>query len=443
MWVWIPRFAYRVNSGTQNFDVVFLVGTTDQYYDENRELQTAKRCKSEDELVDTSTAYTVHPAFTDETNINYRNGGWDKEITGIWVAKFMAGYASGNNDAKVVASSVNYTQTQSYVYKVERGSDESGYELARNWLDGVYGETVTPIKYPVFQPLTYSMNYINHNDAYNIAKALTENGNIYGFTQSADSHLMKNSEWGAITYLSKSKYGIYNESMATTNVSLNSGSRARTETNGKSEMDSVYSVTGCTTGAIGTESVGKVTTIDKINSTSGNSASDGVYTWNQLNGVNLSSTGTIYGIYDLNGGLWERVSDYIANENEYLKIYGASISYEGNELKTLSNKYAKVYLYDSTTDNSDIEINNNTLSIAAKNNWNKSQLVYGDAIIETSTGQAGNYGWNNSYTHFLALNGCYMCRGAHWTAKNGGLFSYNKTNGTSYYSDGFRVTLIV
>ena len=29
MWVWIPRFAYRVNSSTQNFDVVFLIGTTD------------------------------------------------------------------------------------------------------------------------------------------------------------------------------------------------------------------------------------------------------------------------------------------------------------------------------------------------------------------------------------------------------------------------------
>ena len=100
MWVWIPRFAYRVNSSTQTFDVVFLVGTTDQYYDDDGVLQTAKRCTSEDQLVDTTTGFTVHPAFTDETAINYRNGGWDKEITGIWVAKFEAGYASGNNSEK-------------------------------------------------------------------------------------------------------------------------------------------------------------------------------------------------------------------------------------------------------------------------------------------------------------------------------------------------------
>ncbi len=48
------------------------------------------------------------------------------------------------------------------------------------------------------------MNYINHNDAFNIAKAMTENGNIYGLTENTDSHLMKNSEWGAVAYLSQS-----------------------------------------------------------------------------------------------------------------------------------------------------------------------------------------------------------------------------------------------
>ncbi len=94
MWVWIPRYAYRVNASNQTFDIKFLIGTTDTYYDENGNIQTAKRCNREDELVDTTTGYTVHPAFTDETKVNYRNGGWDKELTGIWVAKFEAGYAS-------------------------------------------------------------------------------------------------------------------------------------------------------------------------------------------------------------------------------------------------------------------------------------------------------------------------------------------------------------
>ena len=93
MWVWIPRYAYKVNDN-QTFDIKFLIGTTDNYYDENGKIQTAKRCTNVDELVDTKTGYTVHPVFTDETSIGYRNGGWDKELTGIWVAKFEAGYAS-------------------------------------------------------------------------------------------------------------------------------------------------------------------------------------------------------------------------------------------------------------------------------------------------------------------------------------------------------------
>ncbi|MFR1259053.1 MAG: hypothetical protein ACLSCY_11840, partial [Clostridium sp.] len=93
MWVWIPRYAYKVNEIDKKFDIKFLIGTTDNYYDENGQIQTAKRCTNVDEQVDAKIGYTVHPAFTDETKINYRNGGWDKELTGIWVAKFEAGYA--------------------------------------------------------------------------------------------------------------------------------------------------------------------------------------------------------------------------------------------------------------------------------------------------------------------------------------------------------------
>ena len=74
MWVWIPRYAYRVNSSTQTFDIVFLIGTTDNYYDENGKLQKAKRQTKKEETIDTITGYTVHPAFTNESNIGFANG---------------------------------------------------------------------------------------------------------------------------------------------------------------------------------------------------------------------------------------------------------------------------------------------------------------------------------------------------------------------------------
>ena len=430
MWVWIPRFAYRVNSSTQNFDVVFLIGTTDTYYDESGNIQTAKRCTSEDELVDTSTGYTVHPAFTDETAINYRNGGWDKEITGIWVAKFEAGYASGNNDAPVKASSVHYTQDRSVVHSIEANGNTTGGNkslMARNWLDGIYGNTITAIKYPVFQPLTYSMNYINVNDAFNVAKSLTENGNIYGFNAEVDSHLIKNSEWGAVTYLSKSKYGLNTVDIIANNVSLNSGNRQRTATEGKIEVDSVYAVTGCTTGINEEE---KQTNIDNINTTTGNVANDGVYTWNQLNGTKASSTGTIYGIYDMSGGLWGRTASYIANNASQLKTYGETLTYYNNELRTNSTKYTIVYPHDSNND-------------TAYNNWIANSKIYGDGIRETSTQGEGANSWYDDTSVFPRLEGPFSIRGDFTGAKNTGIFAFYCNSGGSDYATGFRTAVII
>ena len=213
MWVWIPRYAYKITYTNPEdksqggiIEVKFLEGTSDNYY-ENGELKTAKRQTSADETVDTTTDYYVHPAFTNETSINFANGGWDSELTGMYVAKFEAGFPEGNNDTASVKSSQSYTQIDSWVETVESGEEILSFQTARNWLDGIYGETPTKISYPVFQPLTYSMNYINHNDVFNICKAMNENGNIYGFTlNSSDTHLMKSSEWGMVTYLSYSNY---------------------------------------------------------------------------------------------------------------------------------------------------------------------------------------------------------------------------------------------
>ena len=119
MWVWIPRFAYKVNSSKQTFDVVFLKDTTNIYVDNG----TEKNAETE--------GYIVHPAFKDESSIDYANGGWDKELTGIWVAKFKAGFASGNNSATPTASSVKYTQADAWVGGAELGGSNN-HGTARN-----------------------------------------------------------------------------------------------------------------------------------------------------------------------------------------------------------------------------------------------------------------------------------------------------------------------
>ena len=130
------------------------------------------------------TEYTVHPAFTDESSIGYKNGGWSKEITGIWVSKFEAGAAGENNTAA----------TKTAI---------SGYN------------------YPVFMGTVPSYNNINVGNIYLLSKQISRGSeNIYGLTSEVDSHLIKNSEWGAAAYLGQSKYGLDTKYVWINNVSL-------------------------------------------------------------------------------------------------------------------------------------------------------------------------------------------------------------------------------
>ncbi len=152
--VWIPRYAYKITyngdrtGGT--IDVKFLIGTTDNYYDENGTLQTAKRATTGHE--DTTSDYYVHPAFTNNVNL----GGWSSELTGIWVGK----YESARSDSE------GTTQGSSTVIKIQ--------PRVVSWI----GNTTI-------------------NEMYKYARA---------YSESLNSHMLKNSEWGVVAYLTHSKY---------------------------------------------------------------------------------------------------------------------------------------------------------------------------------------------------------------------------------------------
>ena len=440
-WVWIPRFAYKITytdakdkSKGGTIDVKFLLGTTDEYYTDDTKTTkaTAQRAKSATEEVDTTTDYYVHPAFTNESSIGYANGGWDKELTGIWVAKFEAGYASGNNSAPVKASSANYSQTSSWTAAIEAGTKDDSSQPARNWLDGIYGSTATSIKYPTFQPITYSMNYINVNDAYNVSRTLTESGNIYGLSNSTtDSHLMKNSEWGAVAYLAQSKYGNNNNEPYINNITLNSGSAKRTETAGKIGVNSVYAVTGVTTGT--TNAGASIKTLDNL-TTTGNTANNGTYTWDQIEGQKSSSTLNMYGVFDLSGGVWERTAGYVANGNGNLNYYGSSLTDSGK--RTESTKYVTVYPHDTAETSTDIDTK-------SRANYNVNKYIFGDAIRETSESGTGATSWKGDYSYFPALYVPFSGRGGSlWDGSSAGLFFFDRTSGNSGCSNGFRPVLV-
>ena len=383
MWVWIPRYAYKINSDTHTFDIVFLVGTSDNYYDKDGKLQTAKRQTSENDVPDAKVDYVVHPAFTNESSINYVNGGWKKELAGIWVAKFEAGYFDKTTEnSKIKPSSVTYSQTFGW-------TTANKNEDARNYYDGIYGTKSTKIKYPTFQGLKYSMNYINHSDAFSISRALTEKDNVYGLSSSStDSHLMKNSEWGAVAYLGQSKYGLGTEEIRINNVNLNN------------ETDFVYASTGYAA--------------KEKDASAG--ATSTAYKWYETEGATASCTGTIDGIYDLSGGTWERTAAIVNNGNSNLNTYGKAIMNELNNGK--SSAYVTAYSTSGST-------------------------VYGDAVRETSIVQDGQNLWYSDYSIFPTGGAPFFMRGGDcWNNSKAGLFCFSCPDGNSLFTHGFRSVLV-
>ena len=407
MWVWIPRYAYKINKSNQTFDVVFLVGTTDNYYDKDGKLQTAKRQTSETDIPDATKDYVVHPAFTNESSIGYANGGWKKELTGIWVSKFEAGYAGGNNNADKVDSNVNYSQSTSLVWSGEAGTSLDSSQPARNFYE-VYGSKTTAIKYPTFQGLTYSMNYINQSDAFSISRALTDDNNIYKLSnKETDSHLIKNSEWGAVSYLGQSQYGLNGTNIRINNLTLNNS------------VPTIYAVTGYAS-----------KTSDDAGATSSTS---GVYKWTEKYGQAASCTGTIYGIYDMSGGTWERSAAIVNNGNGNLNTYGKAIMNALNNGK--SSEYVTVYPKGETSGQS--------LDDASKSNYAANTKIYGDAIAETSTSGIGNSAWFGNVTHFPALHYTFFVRGGNFMDKsNDGMFLFGHHEGWGMNHDGFRAVLV-
>ena len=417
MWVWIPRYAYKVIYNDPNdkskggvFDIVFLVGTSDNYYDKDGKLQTAQRQTSKDQTIKTDgDVYTVHPAFTNESSIDYANGGWKKELTGIWVSKFEAGFVDKSTfdaDKEKYSSSVYYTQTYGWTSLNKK-------EDARNYLNRIYGSNATKITYPTFQGEKYSMNYINHSDAFSISRALTEENNVYGLkSSSTDSHLIKNSEWGAVAYLGQSQYGLYNKNIRINNVNMGDNSNF------------VYAMTGY---AAKEEDAASTTNTDAI-------------AWNQTGGELASTTGTIYGIYDMSGGTWERSASLVNNCNSRLNEFGSSLMYSLKDGK--SSEYVTVYETDTSVDNTGVSWTDGNLLKTNEANYKKN-TKYGDAIKETSTAGTGNTSWNGDYSYFAGLYYPFFRRGGgYWDRSGAGLFCFDRTDGNSNYYYGFRSVLV-
>ncbi len=160
MYVWIPRYAYKI-AGEKNIEVTFLKGNT------NIDKEGIEYTTSED--VDTKTTKIVHPAF----NL----GG--VELSGIWVAKFET--SGTNKDGKAVGNASSTSSAEQY--KPDETTIAKSLPNKISWRHITVGES--------------------QRRSMDIATTAKEK---YGLDYT-NSHLMKNDEWGAVAYLCYSQYG--------------------------------------------------------------------------------------------------------------------------------------------------------------------------------------------------------------------------------------------
>ena len=250
MYVWIPRYAYRI-AGDKNIEINFLKGNTNK--DKNNKEYTTN------ENVDTKTTAIVHPAF----NL----GG--EQLSGIWVSKFEA--SGTNKNGQAVGNGTNSSNSQQYI------PDET--TIAKSL------------------PNKISWRYITIGESQKRSMDIAGNQKEKYGLENANSHLIRNSEWGAVAYLCYSQYG---------NVPKING--AGTIGSNNSYWYDMY--TG--QGAKGTNDEGWY------------NRTDDTHNYNTQNGMLASTTGNATGIYDMNGGSWERVAGYLDNGNENLNNYGKS-----------------------------------------------------------------------------------------------------------------------
>ena len=324
MWVWIPRYAYSITSGYHSSSA----GTIEiKFLKESSNV--AYDGTSTWDNVSGQGKWNIHPAF------NY-----GQEVSGIWVAKFEASPEGATTD--------------------KANSEYDGTEKKLQVKPGVS-----------------SWRYIDIGDMYTVC---------LNYNSALNSHMMKNDEWGAVAYLSKSKYGKQNEE-----VWINNSSSYITGSAGNSA--SAETDVGTTTDYTSTQ------------------------------GVKASTTGTVYGVYDMSGGAWECVAAYVNSENSYFTWGSALVNGE--------SKTKNVYNVGS----SDMDYNN----------YNANSSKYGDAVYETSTSGNGSTSWYSDYSNFPdKYGGPFFYRGGYYSGgSRERVFSFNCTSGAYYDGVSFHPVLVV
>ena len=330
--VWIPRYAYRIIyfSSQDTKDAYLTNGDTSGIigYSDSRGIVDVNGRKVDG--VESTTSlnvgdyFRVHPAFMNDSSNNYENGGWSTDLSGIWVGKYESSLVNKEDSSNIVTN-----------------DNRTGNILLSEHTD----------KSIAVQPGMSSWRYCTIGNMYTNAKA---------YSTDLNSHMLKNSEWGAVAYLTESKYGRNG-----TEVTINNSSEY---------------ITGSAQTTSGTTN-----------------------DYKSAEGVLASSTGNVTGIYDLSGGAHEYVAAYYTGGNSTYLNYGRSLVNE------IEKKY--VTAYTGANVNSDYKLGDATYETSGYFvDWESPFFVRGgyfddgsDAGVFSFFSNSGNAYGNYSFRMCLAV----------------------------------------
>ena len=323
MWVWIPRYAYKIEYLADDGSTVIGYSDSRGIVDTLGNVQEGTEKEGTFSVGDN---YIVHPAFSYFEN--------DRAISGIWVAKFEASRSNATSS-----------------------SAGSGSTLK-------------------IQPGVQSWRRISVNGIFTTCQ---------NYNTSLNSHMMKNSEWGAVAYLAQSEYGKNSE------IWINPNSNYIT---------------------------GQAGTSVSASSTTSTYAYD-----NTTYGVNASTTGNIYGIYDMSGGAYEYVAAYVNNGATQLISNGSSLVSAPSYMKD-------VYAMGSGD--------------TGETNYEANAGKYGDIMYETSIAGTNNTSWYGDASIIpYSTRPFFHLGGGQNLGSNSGIFRFSSYTGEADSDQGFRVILCI
>ena len=255
----------------------------------------------------------------------------------VWIPRFNAVTPSnynGGTKAKPNAIDVTFVkQNETALYAFTFGNKElSGFWYAKfetshttltsNKISdnlGCTNETCSNANGIIIKPNVNSLRYNNISNFFYASRSMEQTGNSFGFVKDeVDTHMSKNSEWGAVAYLTQSIYGRCTNSTSCTEIGINNNTSYITGYGAPAGSD--YST------------------------------SKGAY--DTTLGKDASTTKNIYGIYDMSGGSFEYVMGVYNNiirysgfsslpDSKYYNNY-TSTNYTGHALTETARWYIDI-----------------------------------------------------------------------------------------------------